>query len=558
LLPEAQLGNHEQWVWFNIAVVTNVFGSLDAASTALVAPTGGAYLHNTDITFEWKCNVQVPAFGLTITKTADGAGNPMNKVVFSDDDIRGVTPSATAMGTGAVEQFIYSYKLPRGVGELNAARDTLFGDGAYTYTLKLQPYNGSATTLTGKFNLQLNASGDPALAELEGAQQDTTFNAQDSYYVRAQVRYNGVLKTADDFDNRNIVVEAHYSGSFNGNPVASTSDKLAYDADNAAAAKLNRCVKMVKDKEDGEFYSTRFDVELRGLATKTPVYLTAYFDLNGNGKRDAWEPWGYAAQGLDAVGGFYFDPLAITPMSSGTTYQVEFYIQDVDTDNDKLADAWEWLQNGQTNTGSFFDDGTATGGWCNVFSGSFGDLKSSSAIWTTNTAGKLALTAYGAQLYGLTVDGTPDANGAVKVEGVEDMAAAKEMLDILGNEVALDLISQGISNYGLTVNNISFTGDAVTLGWTVETAVGVDGSVYDLSGVFAEGKNTAATYSVYGTTTLGGTWTKLAEVKVAGAQTPAVEIPVSSTMITAEDGTTKQATFFKVILSATPMQAILE
>ena len=558
LLPETQLGNHEQWIFYNIAVVTNVFGSLDAASTALVAPTGGAYLHNTDITFEWKCNVQVPAFGLTITKTADAAGNPVNKVVFADDDIRGVTPSATAVGTGAVEQFVYSYKLPRGVGELNAARDTLFGDGAYTYTVKLQPYNGSATVLTGKFNLQLNASGDAALAEMEGAQQDTTFNAQDSYYVRAQVRYNGVLKTADDFDYRNVVVEAHYSGSFNGNPVASTTDKLVYDAENEAAAKLNRCVKMVKDKEDGEFFSTRFDVELRGLATKTPVYLTAYFDLNGNGKRDAWEPWGYAAQGLDAVGGFYFDPLAVTPQSSGTTYQVEFYIQDVDTDNDKLADAWEWLQNGQRNTGSFFDDGTETGGWCNVFSGSYGDLKSSAAIWTTNVDGQLALTAYGAQLYGLTVDGTPDANGAVKVEGVEDMAAAKELLDLLGNEVALDLLAQGITNYGLTVNNISFTGDAVTLAWSVDTAVGVDGSIYDLTAIFSEGNNTAATYSVYGTTTLGGTWTKLAEVKVAGTQTPVVEIPVSSTVITAADGTTKQATFFKVILSATPMKATLE
>ncbi|MBQ9693620.1 MAG: LamG domain-containing protein [Kiritimatiellae bacterium] len=558
LLPETQLGNHETWLYYNIAVVTNVFGSLDAASTALVAPAGGAYLHNTDITFEWKCNVQVPAFGLTITKTADGAGNPVNKVVFSDDDIRGVTPTATASGTGAVEQFVYSYKLPRGVGELNAARDTVFGDGAYTYTLKLQPYSGSATTLTGNFNLQLNASGDAALAEIEGAVQDTTFNAQDSYYVRAQVRYNGVLKTAEDFDYQNLVVEAHYSGSFNGNPVASTTDKLVYDADNATVAALNRCVKMVKDKEDGEFFSTRFDVELRGLATSKPVYLMAYFDLNGNGKRDTWEPWGYAAQGLDAVGGFYFDPLAVTPQSSGMTYQVEFYIQDVDTDNDKLSDAWEWLQNGQQNTGSFFDDGTENSGWCNVFTGSYTNLTASSAIWTTNANGQLALTAYGAQLYGLNVEGTPDANGAVKIEGVEDMAAAKELLDLLGNETALELIQQGITSYGLTVSTITYSGDAVTLAWTVDSAVGTDGSVYDLTAVFAEGNNTAATYAVYGTATLGGTWTKLAEVKVSGTQTPAVEIPASSTVITKADGTTEQATFFKVILSAAPLATTLE
>ena len=568
LLPEtmAESSSWPERAPYNIAVVTNAFGTLDEASTAMVSPVGGAFVHNTELTFEWKSNIQVPQFDLVIRKTANGAGDAESKTVFSKTGIRGVTPSATAIGTGAQEQFVYRYKLPRGIGEINAEGTTLFGDGTYSYELTLKPYCGKPKKMSGKFKVQLNASGDENLAELEGTTRDTSFNVQDSYYVRTRIRYNGVLRTPAEFGYRSLVVEAHYSGSFNGNPVASTTDVLVYDDTTDPTLtdypKLNRCVKMVKDKttkttvageEKDEFFSTRFDVELRGLATNRPVYLLAYFDLNGNRKRDAWEPWGYATQGLDAVGGFYFDPLAVTPLSSGAAWNAEFYIQDVDTDNDKLADAWEWLQGGKKSD-SFLPDGSTNSGWCNTFGGSLADFHQSAAIWTTDIDGNLALTAFGAQLYGLTVVGEPDENGAVKVEGVEDAAAAKELLDLLGNEVALNLIEQGVKSYGLTVNKISFNGDVITLNWTVTGAVGLDGDIYDLSALFAEGKNTSATYSVYGAATLGGTWTKLAEVKVAGEQTPAVEIPTSAAIING----TEQATFFKVILSASPMTESLD
>lgn len=557
LLPETELGAQSStWTPWNIAVVTNVLGSLDADSTAMVAPVGGTYIHNSELYFEWKSNVQVPSFALTITKKTDGAGNETNVVVYKDDEIRGVTPSGTAPGTGAVEQFIYRYKLPRGIGELTAENTTLFGDGSYTYDLTLSPYGGTKTTLKGAFNIQLNGSDEADFTELKGAVTDTSFNAQDSYYLRAQIRYNGVLLTDDKPLAKKLVVEAHYSGSFNGNPVASTTDILTYDANNETLAALNRCVHMVKDKEDGAFFSTRFDVELRGLATSKPVYLMAYFDLNANGKRDIWEPWGYAAQGLDAVDGYYFDPAALTPMVSGNTWQTEFYIQDMDADSDKLSDAWEWKSAGMPTT-DFFDNG-ATAGWCNTYTGTYANLLTTNAIWTTDIDGNVALTAYGAQVYGLTATSEPDANGAVKVEGIEDAAAAKELLELLGNETALELIAQGYTSYGLTVDSISYNGDVITLTWAVESAVSTDGAVYDLTALFAEGTNTSATYSVYGTATLGGTWTKLAEVKVTGTQTPQVSISATDAEITAEDGTTSLATFFKVILSAAPMSETLE
>ncbi len=578
LVPETYSeGSVDQWTDYNIAIVTNVFGSLDDASTALVSPIGGALRYNTELTFEWLCNIQVPTFTLAITKTADAMGNPVNVRVF-EQTIRGVAPCATAIGNGSVEQYRYRYMLPRGLGELNADGTAVFGDGSYAYRLTLNPYNsGSAKTLNGNFRIQLNASGDVNLAENKDAVKTTSYNVQDSYYVRARVRYNGVLRNDEDFGGRRIRIEAHYSGSFNGDPVASVSDFLVHDGavdadgnytDSGETDAINRCVRMVKDKvstrtrsvpqPDGSavtetynaFWSTRFDAEIRGLPTNDPVYLIAYFDLNGNGKRDAWEPWGYATQGLDAVGGYYFDPKPVTPVNTGKDFLIEFYIQDVDTDNDKLADSWEWLNSGKP-TKDFAS-------WCGTFTGTLANHHASD-IWTTSVDGTLSLTAYGAQLFGLNVTSAPDANGAVKVEGMpEDLTAARELIDILGQDNALKLFSEGYASYGLTVKGIAFDGDAVTLAWDVTSATGVaDGAVYDLTEVFAKSSSTAAVYAVYGKAALtDASWTKLGEVKVANLAAPSLTL--TQTAITGADGEPKKAAFFKVILSAKTASAVTE
>ena len=304
----------------------------------------------------------------------------------------------------------------------------------------------------------------------------------------------------------------------------------------AKLAALNRTVRMVKDEStlykvkvptgEGEeteerdaFWVTRFDVELRGLPTADPVYLIAYFDLNQNGKRDAWEPWGYATQGVEAVGGFYFDPAAVTPVRTGTDWGVSFYIQDVDTDNDKLADAWEWKNAGMPNT-DFAE-------WCNTYNGSVANHQGSGTIWTTDVNGNLALTAYGAQLFGLTVIDGPDANGAVKVEGLpEDVEEAKELMELLGQETALTLFQNGYKSYGLTVKSIAITPEGnVTLTWDVTGATGVeDGATYDVTGYFT-GASTQAIYAVYGKADLGDdTWHKLGDIEVAGALTPNLQL----------------------------------
>lgn len=575
LLPSTVVeGDTTQWMNYNIAVVTNHFSELDAAATKLVSPIGGAVRGNTELTFEWLSNVQVPSFTLKITKKEDAVGNAVSTVVY-EKQVRGVTPCAVAKGAegSLMEQFTYRYQLPRGLGELNAAGDTVFGDGLYDYTLSLNPYNGSAHVLSGSFRIQLTDSGDPDLREVKEAEKDTSWNTQDSFYVRAKIRYTGVLVTDGldgDFGGRRLVIEAHYSGSFNGDPMASTSDILAYDQlaadgsydDGTAAAPViknrrNRCVRMVRDRfypdgataENAKFFGTRFDAELRGLPTADPVYLVAYFDLNGNGKRDAWEPWGYAMQGLDSTTGFYFDPIAVKPVNNGRDYQVEFYIQDIDTDNDKLADSWEWVCAGKPTAA--FDT------WCETFNGSaenhgsyeLNGKRYPADIWTVDaTTGTLSLTAYGAQLFGLKAIGVPDANGAVRVEGMpEDLSTAQELMEMMDPDVALALTADGYTSYGLTVKSIAFSGEAVTLAWDVTAALGVeDGATYDLTQVFADEATTTAVYAIYGKANLGdAAWTKLGEVNVANLTAPAIELPIEQAQI---DGA--QATFFRVILSA--------
>lgn len=565
LLPSTVKENDSSmWTNYNIAVVTNHFTELDAPSTKMVSPIGGAVRGNTELTFEWLSNVQVPTFTLKITKVEDAVGNAINKVVY-EKQVRGVTPCAVAKGADGslMEQFTYRYQLPRGLGELNAAGDTVFGDGLYSYMLSLNPYNGTAHVLSGDFRIQLTDSGDPDLREVAEAEKDTSWNTQDSFYVRAKIRYTGVLVTDGldgDFGGRRLMVEAHYSGSFNGDPVASTSDILAYDKlkdngtydDGTAEAPIlknrrNRCVRMVRDRfypeaatvETAKFFGTRFDAELRGLPTADPVYLVAYFDLNGNGKRDAWEPWGYATQGLDATSGFYFDPLAVKPVNNGRDYQVEFYIQDVDTDNDKLADSWEWVSAGKPTAD--FDT------WCDTFVGSAANHRAND-IWVVSETGTLSLTAYGAQLFGLKATSAPDANGAVRVEGLpEDLATAQELMEMMDPDVALALTADGYTSYGLTVKSITTSGDAVTLAWDVTAALGVeDGATYDLTQVFADNSATTAVYAVYGKATLGDeAWTKLGEVQVANLTAPAIELPAEQIQI---DG--QPAAFFRIILSA--------
>lgn len=519
-------GSVPTWTDYNIAVVTNYFGRLDEDNAVMVSPKGGAVQNNPELTFEWKSNVQVPTFTLKIQKIRDASGASITSTEVYNATVRGVSPAAMegSVSSGQ-QQYRYRYTLPRGVGELSPNGATLFGNGSYTYTLSLNPYNGTSKVLEGAFNIGLNDSATPGMSE-GGA----NYKVADSYYVRTKIRYNGVLTTDEDFDGARIIVEAYRTPAFVGNPTAAVSDLLVHDADNAEVAKLNPYVVMSKDRKilkggKEQFWSTAFDVEIRGLPSADPIYLMAYFDLNGNGQRDVWEPWGYAYTGAASLDGYYYDPVGVQPRLQGSDIAVEFYVQDVDTDSDKLADSWEWLQgrqSGQDVTGDFSK-------WCDNYIGGSYAGGSGVALWTTDANGNRALTAYGAQLFGLRTYGVDATSGAVSLS--ED-ASENALLNTLDPAAIGQL--QG-ADFNIAVSGISVADERLNLSWKLmatsapastgrsRARAAVPSTPTDVTETVANAANEKAVYAVRGKVNLSDEkWDLLKTIPVGGESTPSI------------------------------------
>ncbi len=84
--------------------------------------------------------------------------------------------------------------------------------------------------------------------------------------------------------------------------------------------------------------------------TEGSYYVMAYIDTNNNGKRDNWESWGYACV-RDQRDGIIYTPKSIkVGPKVGTHNLVTVYIDDCDTDQDGLPDAWEWTQSKNLST----------------------------------------------------------------------------------------------------------------------------------------------------------------------------------------------------------------
>ena len=141
------------------------------------------------------------------------------------------------------------------------------------------------------------------------------------------VKYFG--PTAEVLNNGRVVVEAFESPDFTGDPAARAvvADKAAVAAVETAHAK---------------------QVTLLGLRKGT-YYVRAYIDSNAYGAsnvRDSWESWGYLTDRSGAKSDI-FAPLALEiddAMGKGDLAVV--YIEDADTNGNRLPDAWEMAING--------------------------------------------------------------------------------------------------------------------------------------------------------------------------------------------------------------------
>ena len=90
---------------------------------------------------------------------------------------------------------------------------------------------------------------------------------------------------------------------------------------------------------------------LMGLGNKK-YYVRAFVDINGNRTLDPWEPVGFAKDGSMATD---YEPLAVdlTGSAGVAAANIQVVIRDRDTDDDQLADGWEWMYFGTIAKGAY-------------------------------------------------------------------------------------------------------------------------------------------------------------------------------------------------------------
>ena len=159
--------------------------------------------------------------------------------------------------------------------------------------------------------------------------------------VNVAVRYAGPSTVLDrvlvDSEAKGKVrVQAFATADFSGRPVAETITTIRDDVNEKAMAKLepNATPKYL-------LTLTNSLPTLVGLPMKGTYYIRAYIDMNGNFVKDDWEPWGYVKE-----------PVTLEGVRAP---HVGLWIEDADTDNDLIPDAFEYVKSGWGANGDFDD-----------------------------------------------------------------------------------------------------------------------------------------------------------------------------------------------------------
>ena len=171
--------------------------------------------------------------------------------------------------------------------------------------------------------------------------------------IKACVRYFGPAKVGTGSLTNLIRVQAFTSPDFTGVPAGE-----AYVTNVAEIASISNLA---------------VNATIIGLKPGS-YYLRAFIDTDGDGRWSRWESWGYASyinawdasmvritrgQGLNgddktyAATMFPYTPRAYTVAVDSAVPKADIYIEDADTDNDLIPDAWE-----VTSAGAFNASGT--------------------------------------------------------------------------------------------------------------------------------------------------------------------------------------------------------
>jgi hypothetical protein len=148
--------------------------------------------------------------------------------------------------------------------------------------------------------------------------------------IPVAVKYMGPGEVSTTSVRNLIRVEAYTSSDFSGRPCAVAYVKHTDTLDAENMVELNAMV--------------------TGLPLGKSYHMLAYIDTNGNGVRDEWESWGYGNfVGTDRKD--VYTPrayeLASKEVHDGTVPDCVIYIEDADTNDNKIPDVWEWNKDGK-------------------------------------------------------------------------------------------------------------------------------------------------------------------------------------------------------------------
>ena len=291
-------------------VVTRRFEKVRSAPKA-IGLKEGSILHGARPTFVWSMpneEAYAKRFGSSYTAfRIQVVDADENKLVWTSDVMR--APAQDAEG-----RFVWTAPLYAGDQTANVM-PTFKKAGNYQWRVAM--YNA-------KYKPAASIAGDTwsNVAEFSTAvdtQQETDDNGYSS--IDVSVKYTGpvlVLKDCEDVKTKAgmVRIQAFETADFSGEPVAQ-----GFVADRVSL-------------------TNALDVTANGRLIGLPegtYYVRAYIDSDGDFKKGDWESWG-AAKGPVTVKRNQLAPIA------------GLFIEDADTDQDWLPDAWEYVKYGNLST----------------------------------------------------------------------------------------------------------------------------------------------------------------------------------------------------------------
>ncbi|MBP5286057.1 MAG: hypothetical protein ILO34_08140, partial [Kiritimatiellae bacterium] len=200
----------------------------------------------------------------------------------------------------------YSWTAPISVGDRLPSGDIFTNATNYTWAVSVYNAKYRSDRFSAKSAFRMNV--------LTGSMDYGTINVAVKYFGHDLIRNSGVFH-----------VQAFETPDFSGVPVAA-----GYVADSKKASVASASV-------------VEANATMVGLKPGT-YYVRAFIDTNNNGLCDEWESWGFHCV-RDTAGATLFTPVSVkVGPEIGFSQTIDVYIDDCDTDQDNIPDAWEYKQ----------------------------------------------------------------------------------------------------------------------------------------------------------------------------------------------------------------------